>query len=167
MDVGMLRSGRDIGVVMGEFDLVQVATRIADAHQSIAPEHQIRVEGPSALSVHSDRVRVERVLDNLVANAVKYSPDGGDVTLEIAESDDGFTVAVQDRGIGIPAAELGSVFEPFHRGSNVTGLRGIGLGLSGARAVMRQLGGDLTVTSTEGVGSTFLVTIPRESRPVD
>ena len=167
MEVGMLRSGRDIGVVMGEFDLVQVATRIADAHQSIAPEHQIRVEGPSALSVHSDRVRVERVLDNLVANAVKYSPDGGDVTLEIAESDEGFTVAVQDRGIGIPSAELGSVFEPFHRGSNVTGLRGIGLGLSGARAVMRQLGGDLTVTSTEGVGSTFLVTIPRESRPVD
>jgi PAS domain S-box-containing protein len=165
LDVAMLRSGRDIGLEMGVFDLVEAATRIADAHQSIAPGHRIAVDGPPALSVHSDRVRFERVLDNLVANAVKYSPDGGDVILELSEDASSLRVAIRDHGIGIPAAELQSVFEPYHRGSNASTMRGIGLGLSGARAVIRQLGGELTAASTEGAGSTFLVRLPREPRP--
>jgi len=164
LDVAMLRSGRDIGLEMGQFDLVEAATRIADAHQSIAPGHRITVDGPAAVSVNSDRVRFERVLDNLVANAVKYSPSGGEIVLEVAEDDSSVSVAVRDHGIGIPAAELTAVFEPYHRGSNVSTMRGIGLGLSGARAVIRQLGGELTATSTEGAGSTFLVRLPREPR---
>jgi PAS domain S-box-containing protein len=166
LDVAMLRSGRDIGLEMGEFDLVEAARRIADAHRSLAPTHRIRVEGPAELAVHSDRVRVERVLDNLVANAVKYSPDGGDVVLELDEQGDRVRVAVRDQGIGIPASELDAVFEPYHRGSNASTMRGIGLGLSGSRAVIRQLGGTLTATSEEGKGSTFLVSL-RRSLPTD
>jgi signal transduction histidine kinase len=111
-------------------------------------------------------VRVERVLDNLVANAVKYSPDGGDVVLELDEQGDRVRVAVRDQGIGIPASELDAVFEPYHRGSNASTMRGIGLGLSGSRAVIRQLGGTLTATSEEGKGSTFLVSL-RRSLPTD
>jgi signal transduction histidine kinase len=164
LDVAMLRSGREIGMEMGQFDLVEAARRIADAHQSTAPGHRISVQGPPAVTVHSDRVRFERVLDNLVANAVKYSPTGGDVILELGEDDSTVHVAVRDHGIGIPAAELHSVFEPYHRGSNASTMRGIGLGLSGARAVIRQLGGELTANSTEGAGSTFVVRLPREPR---
>lgn len=162
LDVAMLRSGRDIDLEVGMFDLVEAASRIADAHQSTAPNHEIRVTGPSRLTVRSDRVRVERVLDNLVANAVKYSPDGGDVILDVGESEGGVQVAVHDRGIGIPAAEVHSVFEPYHRGSNVSTMRGIGLGLSGSRAVIRQLGGELTATSVEGEGSVFVVWLPNQ-----
>lgn len=164
LDVAMLRSGRDIGLEMGQFDLVEAATRIVDAHQSTAPRHRIRVQGPGSQLVHSDRVRFERVLDNLVANAVKYSPDGGDVIVEIGVDDGTVHIAVRDQGIGIPASELQTVFEPYHRGSNAGTMRGIGLGLSGARAVIRQLGGELTATSTEGAGSTFVVRLPHAPR---
>jgi PAS domain S-box-containing protein len=167
LDVAMLRSGRDIGLEVGEFNLVEVATRIADAHGSQAPAHRLRVEGPAEVTVRSDRVRVERVLDNLVANAVKYSPDGGDVIVELTEDDESVRVAVRDHGIGIPTSELESIFEPYHRGSNATTLRGIGLGLSGSRAVIRELGGTLTATSEEGTGSTFVVSLPRRPRATE
>jgi PAS domain S-box-containing protein len=167
LDVAMLRSGRNIGLELGEFDLVEAASRIADAHQSLAPTHRLRVEGPAQLAVHSDRVRVERVLDNLVANAVKYSPDGGDIVLALDQQGDEVRVAVHDQGIGIPASELSAVFEPYHRGSNASTMRGIGLGLSGSRAVIRQLGGTLTAASEEGKGSTFLVSLPREPRQTE
>lgn len=167
LDVAMLRSGRDIGIEVVEFDLVEVATRIADAHQSTSPAHRLRVQGPPSLVVRSDRVRIERVLDNLVANAVKYSPAGGDVILALSDEDSTVSVAIRDHGIGIPAGELHSVFEPYHRGSNVSSMRGIGLGLSGARAVIRQLGGELTATSTEGAGSIFTVRLPRNRRPAE
>ena len=167
LDVAMLRSGREIGLQMADFDLAEVAGRIADAHQSTAVTHRISVQGLPALPVHSDRVRVERVLDNLVANAVKYSPSGGDVVIELAGDEREVRVAVRDQGIGIPAAELRSVFEPYHRASNASTLRGIGLGLSGSRAIIRQLGGELTASSTEGVGSTFEVRLPRGAPTAD
>ncbi|MDQ2674895.1 MAG: sensor histidine kinase, partial [Chloroflexota bacterium] len=92
-------------------------------------------------------------------------PDGGDVVLELDATDDQARVAVHDQGIGIPASELQSVFEPYHRGSNASMMRGIGLGLSGSRAVIRQLGGTLTASSEEGTGSTFLVALPRSPQP--
>jgi PAS domain S-box-containing protein len=165
LDVAMLRSGREIGIQVTDFDLVEVARRIADAHQSISTAHRVSIEGPASMPVASDRVRIERVLDNLVANAVKYSPGGGEVVLELRDNDSGIRIAVRDHGIGIPAAELESVFKPYHRGSNAAMLRGIGLGLSGSRAVIRQLGGELTGESTEGAGSTFVIHLPRAEPP--
>jgi PAS domain S-box-containing protein len=163
LDVAMLRSGREIEIQVADFDLVEVARRIADAHASISPAHRMTIEGPPALPMTSDRVRIERVLDNLVANAVKYSPDGGEVQLELEKNDRGVRIAVRDHGIGIPAAELQTVFEPYHRGSNAGTLRGIGLGLSGSRAIIRQLGGTLTGDSTEGAGSTFVIRLPPDA----
>ncbi len=101
------------------------------------------------------------VVLNLVDNAVKYSPGGGEVLIEVADEGGHATVSVTDNGIGIPGSELGGIFEPYRRGSNASMLRGIALGLAGCRAVLEQLGGELTVESTEGVGSTFRVRLPR------
>ena len=161
MDVSMLRSGQGLPLEPRVFDLASIASQIAEDHQARTERHRISVSGEESVVGEWDQGRVERVLDNLVDNAVKYSPTGGDVVIEVASEDAHATVSVTDNGIGIPASELGRIFEPYRRGSNASMLRGIGLGLAGCRAVLEQLGGELTVESTEGLGSTFRVRLPR------
>src|SRR5690606_20048060 len=101
-----------------------------------------------------DRARLERVLANLLGNAVKYSPEGGEIVVRIWKEEHaggtwaGFSVA--GRGIGIPAADLPHLFERFHRGANVAGrFVGSGIGLVGARQIIEQHGGTIGVTSSE------------------
>lgn len=160
MDVTMLRSGQALPIRVERVDLVQMAHEVAGEHQRQTASHRIRVVGDEELTGVWDRSRIERVLNNIVENSVKYSPDGGDISIRVGRADGEALVSVQDRGIGIPSAELEVVFSPYQRASNATGLRGIGLGLAGARDVLRQMGGDLTVESTEGEGSTFTVQLP-------
>jgi signal transduction histidine kinase len=105
------------------------------------------------------------VLTNLLGNAVKYSPTGGDVVLsierEVKQQRKMAVVRVADHGLGIPAADLPHVFEQFHRGSNVTGrVAGTGLGLAAARQIVEQHGGSLEVASQEHQGSTFTMRLP-------
>ena len=118
-----------------------------------------------AWSATGTPIRIERVLRNLLDNALKYSPDGGSVEV-VVRSDDGWAVAeVTDHGVGIPEDELPLLFEKFHRGSNTRDLRGTGLGLAGSRAVVEQLGGTIDVRSRLGAGSTFAVRLPRDTAP--
>jgi signal transduction histidine kinase len=106
------------------------------------------------------------VLHHLLGNAVKYSPDGGEVTISVGReaTRDGrewATLSVRDQGLGIPAADLPHVFDRFHRAANVVGpIRGTGLGLSSARQVIEQHGGTVGIESTEGEGSTFTIRLP-------
>lgn len=161
LDVAMLRSGHSLTLERTEVELGGLVRRVAADHQAATRIHHIEVTGDLDAPITTDPVRLERVLDNLIGNAVKYSPEGGEIVVEINGSDGDASVAVRDHGIGIPASDLASIFEPYRRGSNVSGLRGIGLGLSGSRDVIRELGGELTVESTEGEGSVFTASVPR------
>jgi signal transduction histidine kinase len=108
-----------------------------------------------------DAARLEPALDNLVDNAVEYSPDGGDVTVRVRVEGDAAVVRVADRGIGIPAADLPRVFERLHRGANVAGrIDGTGIGLARVRQTVAQHGGTVDVQSREGHGSTVTVRLP-------
>ncbi len=160
MDVAMIRSRQSLPLDLVETDLVPVLTQLADEHRGRAQRHSIQVRGEPVLIGTWDTGRLERVLDNLVDNAVKYSPDGGTVTIDVRAGDREVAISVRDEGIGIPASELGGIFQPYRRGSNATMLRGIGLGLAGCRQVLEQLGGTLAVESTEGSGSTFTIRLP-------
>jgi PAS domain S-box-containing protein len=113
-------------------------------------------------SVIGDRDRLEQVLGNLLENAVKYSPDGSDVTVTVEDRDGTFVTAVCDRGIGIPADELGQVFERFHRGRQVssTNYGGLGLGLYITKQIIERHGGSIWVESREGQGTTFFFSLP-------
>jgi len=112
-----------------------------------------------------DANRVTRVLENLLANAIKYSPAGGVVAIRVARAHEGTAsfgiVTVSDEGVGIPADDLPHIFERFHRGRNVQGrIAGTGLGLWGSRRIVEQHGGTIDIVSVEGQGTTVTVRLP-------
>lgn len=164
-DITRLRAGHEIELRREQTDLVDLARRTAEEHDRIADRHAIRLETPEAeLTGFWDGPRLERVLTNLLGNAIKYSPAGGKITVRVAREvsggDEAAVFSVEDRGVGIPASDLHLVFERFRRAGNVESFAGSGIGLAGAKRIVELHGGTITVESTEGVGSAFTVRIP-------
>jgi PAS domain S-box-containing protein/excisionase family DNA binding protein len=161
-----LEMGQPLELDRRPTDLVQLARRVIAEQQRTTERHRLRLEtAVTDLVGDWDAVRLMRVLANLVTNAIKYSPAGGELTVSIArEGDDagGWAVlAVRDQGLGIPAADLPRIFDRFRRAGNVVGrIGGTGIGLTSARQIVEQHGGTIAVTSQEGVGSTFTVRLP-------
>jgi signal transduction histidine kinase len=117
--------------------------------------------------VLGDRARIDQILLNILSNAIKYTPGGGTVTIKGAFSAKTASISVTDTGRGVPREKLESIFEPFVQlGRSLSSAHeGMGLGLSISRDLARGMGGDLTVSSKVGVGSTFTLTLPRVSTP--
>lgn len=163
MDISILRSGQPLPLSREEVDLATVAEGTADEYRRLSAEYAIQTHLEEGVVGNWDATRIERVLRNLLDNALKYSPDGGMVEV-VVRSEDGWAIAeVTDHGVGIPEDELPLLFEKFHRGSNTRELRGTGLGLAGSRAVVQQLGGTIEVRSRLGEGSTFALRLPRDA----
>ncbi|MFN2398554.1 MAG: sensor histidine kinase, partial [Gemmatimonadaceae bacterium] len=115
-----------------------------------------------ALRVRADAERAEQIVLNLLSNAVKFTPAGGVVRITTASTADRASLHVQDTGVGIPAEKQEAVFLPFFQvESHARGSGGTGLGLAISRELARAMGGDLTVESAIGKGSTFTLTLPR------
>ncbi len=110
--------------------------------------------------LEGDEGRLRRVVQNVVGNAVKYSPAGAPVRVEVRRDDGLAVVAVRDCGVGIPAAELPRIFERYYRASTARGIAGSGIGLSGAQAIVAQHGGTITIESVVGAGTTVTITLP-------
>jgi len=139
----------------------------------MSDQHRLRVQAAQErLVCIGDELRLERVLTNLLTNAITYSPDGGDVVVTVYPADHnaqpGAIVSVCDKGIGIPAADLPHLFESFRRGSNVTHTQhGSGLGLASVQRIVAQHGGTIDIQSEENMGSTFFVWLPFDRSPGD
>ncbi len=123
---------------------------------------EVEVTAAEDVEVVSDARLVARVVSNLVENAVKYNREGGTVTLEAERTENGVTVVVADSGIGIPARDLGAVFQRFYRvdSARTPGRGGLGLGLAIVKHLVDRLGGTVQLESREGVGTTVTVEIP-------
>ncbi|MFC0187386.1 PAS domain S-box protein [Fictibacillus aquaticus] len=116
-------------------------------------------EIPIILNV--DTTRFQQILINLLTNAIKYNRKNGNVSLAACKKDQYVTLAVKDTGQGIPAHDLPHIFEPFYRGSDVKGrIEGTGVGLSIAKMMTEKMGGEMSVASEAGRGSTFTITFP-------
>ena len=117
---------------------------------------------PELVTTQGDAERLGQVLDNLVSNAIKYTPDGGDVSITLTHTGSAATIAVRDTGIGIPQAEQAQMFSRFFRSSNArdSGIEGTGLGLAITRGIVEAHGGTIGFDSLEGVGTTFRLTVP-------
>lgn len=110
--------------------------------------------------VYADKRLIRQIINNLVSNAIKYSPADKPVVFKLTQTDEGVAVIVSDEGIGIPAADMKYLFEPFHRAANVGAIAGTGLGLVIAKEAVELHNGMITVTSEVNQGTTFVVKLP-------
>jgi signal transduction histidine kinase len=139
----------------------RAATEFEQGQQ--ARKHRFEVEtGTESPAVHADPEALRCVFWNLFENAVKYSPECDTVWVKLARNGRHIEVAVRDRGVGIPPGEQRRIFEKFVRGSAArqSNVRGTGVGLAMARQIVRAHGGEITVESEPGQGSTFRVLLP-------
>jgi signal transduction histidine kinase len=164
LDIARLEAGHALSLERRPTDLVALAKRAAAAHRRGTERHHITVNAQDTDLVGEwDAARLARVLDNLLGNAVKYSPEGGEIAVRLERDGAWAVLIVTDQGVGIPTADRSRIFERFERGSNVTGqVAGSGVGLAGVKHVVEQHGGSVSVESEEGVGSTFTVRLPLE-----
>jgi signal transduction histidine kinase len=160
LDISRIEAGKML-LNPAETDVVRIAREVAAAAQTTTTQHTITVEGPSALKVNADPLRLEQVLTNLVANAVKFSPTGGavDVNIEAMESG-GARIAVVDHGIGIPPADRTGIFDRFYQAHATDFYGGLGLGLYISRQIVELHGGHLTVEFPAGGGTRFVAELP-------
>jgi hypothetical protein len=107
-----------------------------------------------------DEKLLQQILGNLLSNALKYSPDGGTVSLTMTCKNNRIIAQVRDQGIGIPVEDQPHIFEPFHRATNINAIRGTGMGLAIVKKAVDLHGGEISVKSKVGVGTTFTVTLP-------
>ena len=165
-DITRNRMGMPLDLQRTPTDLVALARRVAEQQGVHAPQQIIVEAATPTLVAEIDPLRIERVLTNLVLNAVKYSPDAPTITVRVAQEGETAVIAVEDQGIGIPAADLPTLWERFTRAGNVAGrIAGSGIGLASARAIVTQHGGSVAVESALGVGSTFTVRLPLTAPP--
>jgi len=122
--------------------------------------------GDPALTAFADREKVQQIVVNLLANAMKFTPKGGSVDLDWRLEEESLLVRVRDSGPGIPADKLEQIFEPFVqlRAPGDVPIGGTGLGLPISRDLARAMGGDVAATSTVAVGSVFTITLPLRKR---
>ncbi|HEY7526959.1 MAG TPA: ATP-binding protein [Candidatus Limnocylindria bacterium] len=162
MDVSLLRGGRKVPLQLEPTDLVALVNERVREHASSADErHAFKVSANvSEVTGNWDASRLGRVLDNLLGNAIKYSPDGGSIDVKITADGTHGSVAVTDHGIGIAPREIPRIFTPMFRGTNTGSVAGTGLGLSGSRTLVELMGGRIQVQSRLGHGSTFTIWLP-------
>lgn len=149
------------GLRVAPLDLNAVVTAVVERLRPVATERGQTLRGPARRAqVLGDRRQLARVVSNLVGNAIKYTPDGGAITVEVDGGSEGGVLAVRDTGYGIGPADLPRVFTKharFHRDRRIPGS---GLGLYLSRAIVEAHGGTITVASVLGEGSTFTVRLP-------
>jgi len=149
------------------FDLGELAFDIVDQFQIPAEEKKLNLKVHSApdLMIHADRIQIERLLSNLISNAVKYTPEGGSVFVRCSSAPGWVYLEVRVIGVGIPAENLPHIFDRFYRVRNAqtNKIQGLGLGLSFVAWIVDAHGGKLDVTSTPGEGTVFTVRLPADA----
>ena len=142
-------------------DLCEIVARTVELQQNSTPERSFVVSLPDKPApIRCDVVRIEQVLNNLLGNAVKYSPDSSEVEVALERRHSSAVLSVADHGIGIQPGDHERIFEPFSRGENVGSIGGVGLGLSVTRRIVEGHGGNIDVRSQPGSGSVFTVRLP-------
>ncbi len=166
MDVSLIDAGAELDLELSEVDLLALTRVVVDQYQATTLNHDIVITADleSAITMLDPR-RIERVLTNVLTNAIKYSPDGGEIGINIRgierEGVAWIQVSVTDRGIGIESGDLPGLFTKIGRGRNVAErFSGTGIGLVGVSQIVKQHGGFIEVQSEVGEGSTFTISLP-------
>jgi len=160
-------SSGNINVTVEEFDLLEAIESALDEIQVLKKKGQEFVVVKESLgSIESDPKLLKNVVINLVSNAIKYSKDDSEIEIKVFEEKEMIHIEVKDSGIGIPEDEQKKMFQRFFRAGNVSNIQGTGLGLNIVKKYVELLKGDITFESKLNVGSTFIVTLPKNIRHV-
>ena len=162
LDVSRIQTGR-IEFHYGDVDIGELANEVAARMQLTTTAHVISVERDTESVVTADRDHLEQVLNNLVTNAIKYSPSGGAIKIDVRPDDGGVRLSVTDQGIGIPEKELEAIFGLFYRSPDraARDAAGMGLGLYISKEIVVRHGGRIWAERGGEKGSTLNVVIPR------
>ena len=157
----------------GSVETTLTPVRVEDALQRAESLVEVRFEeerltyerapSPPDLYVRADPDRLQQILLNLLTNAIKFTPEGGTIAVEVEDAEEHLHISVRDTGVGIPEGEQAHIFAPFVQGDG--GGDGVGLGLAISRDLATAMNGRLTVDSAEGEGATFTITLPTSTPP--
>jgi signal transduction histidine kinase len=164
LEATLLEAGQ-LRMAPAELDLAAFTRDVVERHHGALPVERVRVEAACPVSAFGDAERLERILVNLLSNALKYSSPAGEVTVRVERAEGGASLTVADRGVGIAPEDLPHVFERFFRARATRQPEGLGLGLYITRLLVYAHGGRIDVQSQLGCGSTFRVLLP-DARPL-
>ncbi len=170
LDVSRIQQGR-LELRLEQFDLVDLAEMVLSRFEH-APErhetHELTLSASEPVIGTWDRGRIDQVLTNLISNALKYSPDGGQILVRVRRSGENAQITVRDSGIGISPEEKAILFQPFARGRNIKPkISGTGLGLYITNRIVNNHRGAIFVKSDPGQGTSFIVQLPLTSPEID
>jgi signal transduction histidine kinase len=156
-EAGALKLNRD------RIDLRTLTERAADLYREVAEEKNIGItlDQPAAVELRADSIRLGQAVNNLLDNALKYTPDGGRITLATQREGNAAVLTVTDNGPGVPAFERDAIFRRLYRGDSSRSQRGLGLGLSMVKAIVEAHGGTVGVDDAPGGGARFTMRLPQ------
>lgn len=169
LNISRIEAGRALEMNWKTVDVQTIARRVAEAQQSYTNKHQVSVSIPDDFpTIIGDEDKINQIIDNLIGNAIKYSPDGGKVIVSGDDEGDFIRICVSDEGIGIPESHKEKIFERFHRvdTSDTRQAQGTGIGLYLVKHLVELHGGEIWLErSVVGEGSVFCFRLPKEPPP--
>jgi signal transduction histidine kinase len=163
----LLISKTEAGIDKPALGDINLSTLLKDTCELFTPGAEdkgvtLRCDSPGTIYFNGDIRMIQRMFSNLLDNSIKYTPPGEKVEVALSETvSEGVSISISDTGVGISLEELPHIFDRFYRADQSRSTAGIGLGLSLSRAIARAHGGDITVTSVPGKGSSFTITLPK------
>ena len=161
MDISEAETGT-MRLALTDVEVAPIVTEAVELFEDVAEDSGVRITSKASetLAVRADRDRLRQAIGNLVDNAVKYTPRGGNVEIEATRDGRNAAIRVRDTGVGIAERDLPRIWDRLYRGDQSRATRGLGLGLSLVRASVEAQGGTVSVESTPGKGSTFTLRLP-------
>jgi len=169
LDLSRIESGIGFKIKKVPSEIKEVILENVDFFRAQTDKHTFKVNLPHDLvKIEADKNKINQVMENLISNAVKFSPQGGEITVSIEQSEEKAKISITDTGIGIPEKDLSHVFEKFYRAENASSeaIGGTGLGLAIVKYIVESHAGKIWVESKLGKGSTFSFTLPIKSTQV-
>lgn len=163
LDISRIESGEALKMIFRPCHLDLLCREVASAHADGSGRHEIVLELPAkGAVVEGDRYALTQVIENLVGNAIKYSPHGGTIRVAISPGDDCYEICISDQGIGMSDAQLEHIFEKFYRAhSGDSSIPGTGLGMTIVKHLVDAHHGQVAISSTPGVGTSVRIKLPR------
>lgn len=169
LNVSRIESGRGIDIIVSDVNLHELATQVTKSQQTYTDRHKVYTTIPEDFPIISaDSDKITQILDNLIGNAVKYSPNGGDVIVSASDEGSSILIDVSDQGLGVPDHHRDKIFQRFHMVDDDVdhkAVKGTGIGLYLVKHLAQAHGGDVWLSRSEvGKGSTFSVRLPKQPK---